>query len=100
MGVQQWCRERRLSEVAKSRRSHRPEQDDPVLPYMQPIPLRRGEMVIWSWGQLHGSSVSRSRDMRLQQYIRMYPAPEAGCPVKYEEQDRSGFCRVLRKSLK
>merc|ERR1712232_650465 len=94
-----WCRERRLDDVAKSRKSYRASADDPLLPYMQPIPLRKGEMVIWSWGQLHGSSGSTSEEMRLQQYIRMYPAPEAGNAF-YEEHDRYGCCRVLQKCLK
>lgn len=42
----QWCRERRLNDIMTSRRSHRAADDDPVLPYMQAIPLRKGEMVI------------------------------------------------------
>jgi len=97
--ARQWCLERRLNDVANSRKSHRPLDEDPVLPYMQPIPLRRGEMVIWSWGQLHGSSGSCCDEMRLQQYIRMYPAPEAG-DMRYEEHDRFGCCRVLRSCLR
>merc|ERR1712146_307786 len=92
--AKQWCRERRLEMVAKSRRSHRPSDADPVLPYMQPIPLRKGEMVVWSWGQLHGSCGSVGHGMRLQQYIRMYPAPEAG-NASYEDHDRYGCNRVL-----
>merc|ERR1711959_251553 len=90
---------RRLDDVNKSRKSYRAAHDDPVLPYMQPIPLRKGEMVIWSWGQLHGSCGSSGQKMRLQQYIRMYPAPEAGTG-RYEEQDRYACGRILNKCFK
>jgi len=97
--AKQWCRERKLASVAKSRKSHRPSKDDPVLRYMQPIPLRKGEMVIWSWGQLHGSTASCSHNVRLHQYIRMYPSPEADRGDHYENQDRFGCARIIRKSI-
>merc|ERR1711879_23366 len=93
--MEQWCRERVRPEVSKTRKSFHADKSDPVVAYMQPIPLRQGEMVIWSWGQLHGSSGSKgSTEMRLQQYIRMYPAPEAG-DHRYETHDRYGCTRVL-----
>lgn len=96
----QWCMERRLDEKAKSAKSFRAAADDPLLAYMQPIPLRRGQMVIWSWGQLHGSTNSQSQSMRLMQYVRMYPAPEAQPAIDYEGRDRFGCVRVLRKCTK
>ena len=60
---------------------------------MQELPLRRGHIVIWSWGQLHASSPNLSSRMRLHQYIRMFPAAELD-PF-YEQHDRYAPARVL-----
>eukprot|EP01006_Ploeotia_vitrea_P012070 TRINITY_DN32076_c0_g1_i1.p1 TRINITY_DN32076_c0_g1~~TRINITY_DN32076_c0_g1_i1.p1 ORF type:complete len:443 (-),score=49.32 TRINITY_DN32076_c0_g1_i1:47-1318(-) len=81
-----------------TRKSARPKPDDPILDYMQPIPLRKGEMVIWSWGQLHGSIPNASPNMRLHQFVRMWPADA----VNPEYSDHDGFSakRVLRKCMK
>ena len=76
--LKQWTLERRLEKVSKSKKSFRAEEDDPLLRYMQPVPLQQGEMVIWSCAQLHGSTHNHSNRMRLTQYIRMFPAKEAG----------------------
>ncbi|CAE8621646.1 unnamed protein product [Polarella glacialis] len=94
--MEQWCAERRQDWVGANQ-SFKAAEDDPVVPYMQPVPLRRGEMVIWSCGQLHASIGSSSQDMRLVQYIRMYPAPEAGCKVNYEGRDPHGCVRALKR---
>lgn len=92
----QWCREHACpSGLGKKRRSHRPEEDDPIRQYMQEIPLRQGEMLIWSWGQLHATAHNDSDRMRLHQYIRVFPARESD-PF-YEEHDRYAPQRVMRQ---
>ncbi|MFT5683569.1 MAG: hypothetical protein ACI8RZ_004501 [Myxococcota bacterium] len=74
--LSQWCGERVCPDtMGRKRMSHRPEADDPVRDWMQDIPLRAGSLVLWSWGQLHASVPSRGPDIRLHQYIRMFPSP-------------------------
>jgi hypothetical protein len=55
---------------------------------------------VWSWVHLHGSTDSFSLEMRLHQYVRLYPAPEAGLPYNYEEYDRYACTSVLQRSLR
>lgn len=98
--LKQWCLERRLEKVSSSSKSFRASEEDPILRYMQPVPLRQGEMVIWSCAQLHGSTHNSSSKMRLAQYIRMFPAPRAGCKANYDEKDNFSCTRVLQKCLK
>ena len=74
--LKQWSLERKLEKVSKTMKSFRASQEDPLLRYMQPVPLRQGEMVIWSCAQLHGSSHNHSNKTRLSQYIRMFPAKD------------------------
>lgn len=94
--LQRFCQERTCpEELGEKRLSYRPAPDDPIREYMQPIPLRRGEMVIWSWGQIHGSIPNHSTKMRLHQYIRMFPAKEVS-PF-YEENDRYAPGKILQK---
>ncbi len=90
-----WCRERSLPEaLGQKRRSHRPQPEDPILNYMQEIPLRKGQMVIWSWGQLHAAATNETAGIRLVQFIRMFPAREVD-PF-YETHDRYAPSRVLQ----
>ena len=98
--LKQWTLERRLEKVSKSKKSFRAEEDDPLLRYMQPVPLQQGEMVIWSCAQLHGSTHNHSNRMRLTQYIRMFPAKEAGWDINYDERDGFSCSRVLPKVLR
>jgi len=85
----QWCKEH----VKPHNKSIlvRVENSDPVLKYQQKIPLRKGEMVIWSSGNVHCNFPNYSSKMRLMQFARMMPALMA-C------QDRDRFCcrRILR----
>ena len=74
--LKQWSLERKLEKVSKSMKSFRASPEDPLLRYLQAVPLRQGEMVIWSCAQLHGSSHNHSNKMRLSQYIRMFPAKD------------------------
>eukprot|EP00567_Pseudictyota_dubia_P015598 CAMPEP_0197450648 /NCGR_PEP_ID=MMETSP1175-20131217/26045_1 /TAXON_ID=1003142 /ORGANISM="Triceratium dubium, Strain CCMP147" /LENGTH=436 /DNA_ID=CAMNT_0042983111 /DNA_START=19 /DNA_END=1330 /DNA_ORIENTATION=+ len=94
-----WIKEN-VMPLTVNRKSLRPDQDDPIVKYMQPIPLRKGEMVVWSWGQLHGSTDSDSDVLRLQQYVRLYPSPEAGEAYDYEGHDRYGCVKTLRRCQK
>jgi len=48
--------------------------DDPMVPYFQKIPLRKGEIVIWNSAQAHCNFANQSNKMRLYQFIRMLPA--------------------------
>ena len=98
--LKQWCLERPLSKVSGSAKSFRASEEDPILRYMQPVPLRQGEMVIWSCAQLHGSTHNLSSKMRLAQYVRMFPAPSAACKANYDEKDSFSCTRVLRKCLR
>jgi len=93
--LESWCQERVCpSSLGLKRRSHRPSPKDPICQYMQKIPLERGQMVLWSWGQLHGNTPNQSQRMRLVQFIRMFPAPEVD-PF-YEQHDRYAPSRVLK----
>mmetsp|Transcript_55454 Transcript_55454/g.104155 ORF Transcript_55454/g.104155 Transcript_55454/m.104155 type:complete len:445 (-) Transcript_55454:92-1426(-) len=99
--IRQWCKERKLESVSTSLKSFRAAEDDPILSYMQPVPLRQGEMVIWSCAQLHGSTHNRSDKMRLAQYVRMFPAREAGVAnVDFDTRDGFSCTRVLSRCLK
>ncbi|CAE7715279.1 unnamed protein product [Symbiodinium pilosum] len=98
--LRQWCLERRFEKVSNSSKSFRASEEDPILQYMQPVPLRQGEMVIWSCAQLHGSTHNLSGKMRLAQYIRMFPAPKVGGTANYDEKDNFSCTRVLRRALK
>ncbi len=92
--LETWCSERaRPERLGNKRASHRPERDDPIVAWMQELPLRAGDIVIWSWGQLHGSAPNHADRMRLHQYIRMFPAAERD-PF-YEHHDRYAPARVL-----
>lgn len=93
--LEQWTREHGNPLLAHKRASHRPRVDDPILQYMQEIPLRRGDLLVWSWGQLHATTHNRSDQMRLHQYIRLYPAPEVD-PF-YEQHDRYATSCVARR---
>ncbi|CAB9512171.1 Phytanoyl-CoA dioxygenase (PhyH) [Seminavis robusta] len=94
--MSQWCQEHGCpSNVNMKRTSHRPPETDPIRQHMQEIPLRRGEMIIWTWGQLHATAENVSDKMRLHQYIRFFPAAETGDRF-YEEHDRYAPRRVLR----
>ncbi len=91
-----WCKERIYPEaLGMKRRSHRPDEADPVRRYMQRIRLRRGQMVMWSWGQLHWNTPNVSTRMRLSQFVRMYPAHEVD-PF-YAQHDRYAASRILSK---
>ncbi|MFN3198291.1 MAG: phytanoyl-CoA dioxygenase family protein [Bradymonadia bacterium] len=95
--LHRWCRETPYPEkLGLKRRSHRPTQDDAVRDWMQPLPLRQGHLLLWSWGQLHGCLDNHTDQLRLQQFIRMYPAPEVD-PF-YAEHDRYAAERVRRRT--
>ena len=92
----QWCSEHACPmDLGQKRRSHRPDEDDPIRDYMQEIPLRQGEMIVWSWGQLHATDHNDSDKLRMHQYIRMVPAHEVD-PF-YEEHDRYAAGRIARQ---
>lgn len=98
--LKQWSLERKLEKISKTMKSFRASQEDPLLRYMQPVTLRQGEMVIWSCAQLHGSSHNHSNKMRLSQYIRMFPAKEAGWSINYDERDTFSCTRVLPRVIR
>ncbi|MCA9719697.1 MAG: phytanoyl-CoA dioxygenase family protein [Myxococcales bacterium] len=91
-----YCAEREHpARLGLKRGSYRPRSDDPIVASMQELPLRRGHMVIWSWGQLHGSAPNDSSRLRLHQYIRMFPARELD-PL-YELHDRYAPARIAAR---
>lgn len=94
--LEHWCSEHEQPKSIGFRRSsHRPQLRDPIVAWMQEIPLRAGDIVIWSWGQLHGSAPNESARLRLHQYIRMFPAAEHD-PF-YEHHDRYAPARILHQ---
>ena len=98
--LKQWTLERREAEAARSMKSFRAAEDDPLLRYMQPMPLRQGEMVIWSAAQLHGSTHNQGEKMRCSQYIRMFPAQEAQWSLDYDQRDGFSCMRQLPRALR
>ncbi|ETO32717.1 hypothetical protein RFI_04399, partial [Reticulomyxa filosa] len=71
---------------------HNLDLDNPIADFLQPIPLRAGEMVVWDYGQLHGTSANQSNRMRLVQYIRMFPSQQ-----KYSKRDHYSCQNILLK---
>lgn len=62
---------------------------------MQETPNCQGDLLLWSWGQLHATAHNHSDKMQLHQYIRMFPAPEVD-PF-YEQHDRYATSRVAHR---
>ncbi|MEL7039094.1 MAG: phytanoyl-CoA dioxygenase family protein [Cyanobacteria bacterium J06592_8] len=92
--LEQWCVENTPTPIAgKERVSGRPMLDDPILEYMQPIPLREGDLMIFSWGQLHSALPNHNSQMRLHQYMRMFPAVDIN-PF-YAEYESSTLEKLL-----
>eukprot|EP01083_Nonionella_stella_P246290 855264_1 len=79
--LKQWCDKNKNENVNPWK--HNINFKDELIKYMQPIPLRKGEMVIWNFGQLHANTKNMSDRMRLSQYMRMLP-----CEKEYIERDR------------
>eukprot|EP01084_Bolivina_argentea_P189164 325393_1 len=75
------------------RKSERPKKNDPIVQYMQNIPMRKGDFVIWSWGSLHGNTENISDKWRFVQYVRMFPS-ECIHP-NYAKHDRYAPQRIL-----
>jgi hypothetical protein len=94
--LEQWCQENTPPPITGTDRvSFRPKHDDPILQYMQAIPIRQGDLLIWSWGQLHSTIPNRSASMRLHQYIRMFPAKNVN-PF-YTEHEKFSLEKMLIK---
>jgi len=60
--------------------------------YLQKVPLRKGELVIWDTGQVHCNFANYSNHPRLYQFIRMLPATQ-------ENQDEDKFSprRIMKE---
>ncbi len=94
--LKQWCQENPCpKKLGHKRMSYRPEPKNPILNHLQELLLRKGDLLIWSWGQLHGSTPNHSSKMRFVQYLRMFPAKEVN-PF-YEKFDRHAPQKVLEK---
>ncbi|MBK06825.1 MAG: hypothetical protein CL920_38225 [Deltaproteobacteria bacterium] len=94
--LKQWCLENEHpTSLGMKRRSYRPKENDPILQHMQPIPVRQGDMLIWSWGQLHSTTPNDNHKMRLHQYIRMFPAPIVN--PQYAHQDNFSPKKILHQ---
>ena len=81
--LKKWCQENKANDISHSAFKHNISFDDGIIKYMQAIPLRKGEMVIWNFGQLHANTKNMSDKMRLSQYMRMIPSQK-----KYIQRDR------------
>ena len=64
-----------------SRKSVRPKKTDPMVAHMQPIPLKKGQLVIFQQEALHANVPNTDSNMRLVQFIRFMPATEYSCDV-------------------
>eukprot|EP01083_Nonionella_stella_P146370 460244_1 len=85
-----WCEQNRHENKNPYRHNLNPQSH--LMKYMQPIPLRQGEMVIWNYGQCHANTKNFSDRMRLTQYIRMFPAQK-----KYIARDHYSAQAILGK---
>ena len=106
--LKQWTVEHRYPYSDKSKYSHygndnmtylqkseKPKENDPICSYMQDVPMRKGDFIVWSWGSLHGNTPNIGTQWRLAQYIRMFPAPDVD--PKYTEHDQYAPQRVIGK---
>ncbi|KNC55520.1 uncharacterized protein AMSG_01785 [Thecamonas trahens ATCC 50062] len=78
-------------------RSVRPKASDPMAAYMQPIPLRKGQMVIWHFELLHANVPNTSSNMRLIQFIRMMPAWDAEQRAMSRSKDRHSPPKIWKR---
>jgi len=67
-------------------------EKDPMQQYIQHVPLRKGEMVIWSSKLVHANFANFSSKMRLHQYVRMLPADKQS-----NDKDRYAPLRIMHK---
>mmetsp|Transcript_13095 Transcript_13095/g.11678 ORF Transcript_13095/g.11678 Transcript_13095/m.11678 type:complete len:446 (-) Transcript_13095:25-1362(-) len=88
--LKQWCDNNKGENNNPYR--HNINFNDDLIKYMQPIPLRKGEMVIWNMGQLHANTKNFSDRMRLSQYLRMLPAES-----KYIKRDARSIQQQMEK---
>jgi len=65
---------------------------DPIQQYIQKIPLRKGELVVWDSRQAHSNYPNYSDKMRLYQFLRVLPATEQS-----EEKDSHAPLRVIEQ---
>jgi len=93
--IHNWCKENpppELSYRGSIPGSHRLVADDIQIPYLQNVPLRKGEIVIWDSGQVHCNFPNYSNKMRLFQFIRMLPATYAS-----QRKDKYAAGIILKK---
>ena len=88
--LSKWCQLNEKENANPHR--HTINKNDSLIKYMQPIPLRKGEIVIWNYGQLHANTKNFSDRMRLTQYIRMFPSQQ-----KYIKRDHYSAQAILQK---
>jgi len=67
-----WCKEHRC--LTKKHGGFKVDEKDPLNKYLQKIPLRKGELVIWNVSCLHGTFPNDSPNMRIYQFIRLMPS--------------------------
>jgi len=85
-----WITERPCPRMSRS--SLRPPEDDPMQSYMQKVPLRKGEMVIWYSRTAHCNFPNYSNKMRFHQYVRCLPATK-----QCQDKDRHAPRRVMHQ---
>jgi len=74
------------------RASMRVPDKDPMQNYIQHVPLRKGEMVIWNSAQAHANFPNHANRMRIIQFIRMLPADKQS-----NDKDRYAPYRIRHK---
>jgi len=93
--IHNWCKENpqpELSYRGSIPGSHKLAADDIQIPYLQNVPLRKGEIVIFDSGQVHCNFSNYSNKMRLFQFIRMLPAT-----LVSERKDKYAARIILKK---
>lgn len=85
-----WTSERPCPRMDKA--SMRVPEKDPMQNYIQHVPLRKGEMVIWNSKTAHANFPNNSSKMRIHQYIRMLPADKQS-----NDKDRYAPVRIMHK---
>jgi len=88
--LKKWTEERPCPRMDKA--SMRIPADDPMQNYIQHVPLRKGELVIWTSSLVHANFPNTSNKWRIHQFIRMLPADR-----KSNDKDRYAPLRIMNK---
>eukprot|EP00003_Mantamonas_plastica_P032409 TRINITY_DN879_c0_g1_i1.p1 TRINITY_DN879_c0_g1~~TRINITY_DN879_c0_g1_i1.p1 ORF type:complete len:391 (+),score=114.56 TRINITY_DN879_c0_g1_i1:167-1339(+) len=72
-------------------------KDDEMRRHVQRIPLRAGSLLIWDSRQPHSNYANESENIRMVQYVKMFPEPEFD--EEYEDGRLKMLSMMIPKSL-